>query len=379
MSNTTLENANKVVSWIESNHGYWNSDVLEIKESKVGGIGVFAKKDLDPTLTPELLLRLPKESILSAEKSSIANLILEEEIEGALALIIGFIYEKHYGNDSPWFEYIDTIHYKDSKGDLILPPSLWTKKEKLLFKGSELEIMGALDDEENKSAYENACTFALNQHEISSAIPIPWELDIEGKDDDEVLIKYKNFIAISHAIASRDFEIDAFHQVALVPGADLFNHTNKPTVRFESVFDVCGMCGSSAPCDHMQESDEEQDDSGSEDGENFGDEEMVEEEDDEQEADEQEDENESDENDNEAELFKGDSEDEIASDEDFESEEEEQEEKPKPKSKKRSLQEDTSASKKAKKSKKSRFSDLPVFASADDYAQYLDSDDEDYS
>ncbi len=88
---------------------------------------------------------------------------------------------------------------------------------------------------------------------------------------------------------------------------------------------------------------------------------------------------EADEDDNEAELFKGDSEDEIASDEDFESEEEEQEEKPKPKSKKRSLQEDTSAGKKTKKSKKSRFSDLPVFASADDYAQYLDSDDEDYS
>lgn len=305
MSNTTLENANKVVSWIKSNHGYWNSDVIEVKESKVGGIGVFAKKDLDPTLTPELLLRLPKESILSAEKSSIANLILEEEIEGALALIIAFIYEKHYGNDSPWFEYINTIHYKDSKGDLILPPSLWTKKEKLLFKGSEFEIMGALDDEENKSAYENACTFALNQHEISSAIPIPWELDIEGKDDDEVLIKYKNFIAISHAIASRDFEIDAFHQVALVPGADLFNHTNKPTVRFESVFDVCGMCGSSAPCDHMQESDEEQDDSGSEDGENSGDEEMAEEDDDdEQEADEH-DENVSDDNESDEDNYDG--------------------------------------------------------------------------
>lgn len=270
MSNTTLDNAQRVVTWIKDNNGYWNSDVLEIKESKVGGIGVFAKTDLDPTLTPKLLLRLPKESILSASKSSIANLLLEEEIEGALALIIAFIYEKHFGESSPWFEYIKTIDYKDPKGELILPPSLWTGKQKALFKGSEIELMGALDDEENKAAYETACTFALNQHEISSAIPIPWELDIEDKDDKEVFEKYKTFIAISHGIASRDFEIDQFHQIALVPGADLFNHTNKPTVRFESVFDVCPMCGSSGPCDHMdEESDDEADD---ESGEESGDE-----------------------------------------------------------------------------------------------------------
>jgi len=95
------------------------------------------------------------------------------------------------------------------------------------------------------------------------------------------------------------------------------------------------------------------------------------------------DDDEVDEDDNEAELFKGDSEDEIGSDEDFDEEsseeEEEEKEKGKPKSKKRSLQEDTSSSKKSKKSKKSTFKDLPVFASADDYAQYLDSEDEDYS
>lgn len=299
MSNTSLKNAHKVITWIESNQGFWNKEVLELKESKLGGIGVFAKKDLDPTLTPELLLRVPKDSLLSARKSSISNLIIEEEIDGALALIIAFIYEKHFGKTSPWFEYIQTIQYHDSQGELIVPPSLWTKKQKKLFKGSELELMGALDDEENKTAYESACTFALNQHEISSSIPIPWELDIEGKDDKEVFNKYKTFIAISHAIASRNFEIDAFHEVALVPGADLFNHSNKPTVRFESVFDVCEMCGSSTPCDHMVSDDESED----EEGEESGDEEMSEDdkeegEEEQEEGEEQEEEEESDEDEN---------------------------------------------------------------------------------
>ncbi|CCH45641.1 hypothetical protein BN7_5226 [Wickerhamomyces ciferrii] len=285
MSNTSLEDAKKVIHWIQTNQGFWNSDLLEIKESKLGGIGVFAKKDIEPTLKPELLLRLPKDSIFSAKKSSIANLLYEENLDGALALIIAFIYENHFGENSPWFEYLKTIIYKDQDNELILPPSLWTKSQKSLLKGSELEILGSLDDEENKSAYETACTFALNQNEISSSIPIPWEFDIQDKEDQEIFEKYKNFIAISHAIASRDFEIDSFHQVAMVPGADLFNHTNKPHVRFESVFDVCEMCGSAGPCDCIESE-------GEEDDEDMDDEEMSEEDDNEEGEDEEDNDNE---------------------------------------------------------------------------------------
>ncbi|CCH45784.1 Ribosome biogenesis protein [Wickerhamomyces ciferrii] len=88
------------------------------------------------------------------------------------------------------------------------------------------------------------------------------------------------------------------------------------------------------------------------------------------------DDDEAEDDDNEAELFKGNSEDELASDEEVD---EESEEEPAPKSKKRSFKETKQEAKPSKKSKKSKFSDLPVFASADDYSQYLNSDDEDFS
>jgi ribosome biogenesis protein MAK21 len=72
--------------------------------------------------------------------------------------------------------------------------------------------------------------------------------------------------------------------------------------------------------------------------------------------------------DEEANLFKGDSEDEIESDEEAEVE--------LTSSKKRALKEDAEAKPSKKKSRKSKFKELPTFASADDYAQYLDSDNE---
>lgn len=77
--------------------------------------------------------------------------------------------------------------------------------------------------------------------------------------------------------------------------------------------------------------------------------------------------------DEEAQLFKGDSEDEYNTDEAPSDIEEESEEEEKPKSKKRSTPHSRDNN---KKSKKAKLRDLPVFASADDYAKYLNSDEE---
>ncbi|CDR40037.1 CYFA0S04e02234g1_1 [Cyberlindnera fabianii] len=251
MSNTSLQNAEKVIQWIKSNDGFWDEAALELRQSPLGGVGVFAKENMDPSIENRVLLRLHKDTLLSFQKSYVANLIIEEQIEGALALVLAFIYEKHKLEESPWKDYISTIDYIDSKGKPILPPSLWKNNQKLMLQGTELEMMGALDESENQDAFERACTFAINQHESSGgAIEIPYELDIVGKEDDEVKERYEHFIAISHAVASRDFEIDEFHQVALCPGADLFNHEIRNNVRFESYFEVCVMCGALA-CDHV--------------------------------------------------------------------------------------------------------------------------------
>lgn len=260
MSNCSLEDAQKVVRWINSNLGFWEPS-LELRESPVGGVGVFTTEPLDDATTEsKVLLRLHKGSLLSSKTSCVANLLDDEEIDGVLGLILSFIYERDQGESSPWCDYISTIQYRDSQGELILPPSLWSKRQKRVLEGTELEIMGGLDDEETQMSYERACSFALSQHELSN-LAIPYEFDVVDKDEDELLLRYKTFVAVAHQIAARDFEIDEFHEIALCPGADLFNHGVRNTVRFESLFNVCGQCGDSA-CDHMmvEEEEEEEDD-----------------------------------------------------------------------------------------------------------------------
>lgn len=253
MTNSSVEDARKVVQWVQSNLGFWN-DKLEVKESKLGGVGVFAKQDLTNLNEdlPIVLMRIAKESLLSTRTCCINNLLYERQFDGTLGLVLGVIYELDQLDQSPWSDYLSSFKYTDSKGRLILPPGLWTKEEKFLLRGTELEIMGGLDDEQDKSVYETACEFAIS---IKELVKPPYCLDIEDVGDEKLQHKYQTFVAISRVISSRDFEVDAFHEIGLVPGADLFNHDLKPTVRFESFGDVCEMCGSVAGCDHMAQED----------------------------------------------------------------------------------------------------------------------------
>ncbi|KAH3676454.1 hypothetical protein WICPIJ_009110 [Wickerhamomyces pijperi] len=268
MSVTSLQDAQDVIGWIKSNNGHFNTDLLEIRPSPLGGIGVFAKQDIQLTedMPPPVLLRLHKDSLLSSQKSCVANLLYESQITGALALVIAFIYELELKELSPWWGFIKSIKYIDDKGHPILPPSAWSKNEKDLFQGSEIEMQGYLSVSELLESYEKACLFAV-RHSLESKgmISTPDILAIQTPQDEDIVDgKFQQFIAISHALASRNFEIDAFHEVALVPGADLFNHTNEPSVRFESVYEVCEACGAfEGGCEHVMISDYEDDEDNS--------------------------------------------------------------------------------------------------------------------
>lgn len=266
MSSTSLKDAQRVIEWIKVNSGHFNTDILEIKPSPLGGIGVFAKEDikLNPDLPPPVLLRLHKDSILSAHKSYISNLLYESKITGALALVIAFIYESELKEKSPWWPFIRSIKYLDDDNDNnspIVPPSAWSKKEQQLLRGSEIDVQGHLSVQELLDSYEKACLFAGLHNDISNgAVQIPDILNLSSESTANIPedLKFKHFIAISHALASRNFEIDAFHEVALVPGADLFNHTNDPSVRFESMYEVCEACGAfEGECDHIILTDDE--------------------------------------------------------------------------------------------------------------------------
>lgn len=60
------------------------------------------------------------------------------------------------------------------------------------------------------------------------------------------------FCRISTLISSRSFQVDAYHENALVPFADIFNHrSGNEHVHFETDFDVCEACGQLEYCEHQ--------------------------------------------------------------------------------------------------------------------------------
>lgn len=89
-----------------------------------------------------------------------------------------------------------------------------------------------------------------------------------GTNEDNDPYSFDKFIKISTLISSRAFEVDAFHENALVPFADIFNHKGEgEQVHFETEFEVCDACGALEYCEHqyldfLENSDEEHSDDG---------------------------------------------------------------------------------------------------------------------
>ncbi|AET40428.1 protein-lysine N-methyltransferase Ecym_6023 [Eremothecium cymbalariae DBVPG len=247
MSNTNQSDLKNIFSFVENCNGFFLHSHCEIRPSQHGGLGVFATQDIE---ADTVLLRVPKSSIFSAPNSSIANLLFDEGIDGMLALNIAFIYETTvFKNDSHWFKYLDSIKPTDDQGKLILPPSCWPAESKVALKGTALDLFyDALNPEEEvEEGFEIAMDLAY-KWQAEAHLPIPPALSrgVNAKT------QFLYFVAVAYALSSRVFEIDGYHESALVPIADLFNHhPTAPNVAFESITDVCEKCGEVDNCGHI--------------------------------------------------------------------------------------------------------------------------------
>ncbi|KAI8054189.1 uncharacterized protein B0P05DRAFT_581791 [Gilbertella persicaria] len=91
-----------------------------------------------------------------------------------------------------------------------------------------------------------------------------------GVDPEQGPYSFDKFLKISTLISSRAFEVDAYHENALVPFADIFNHRGENEhVHFETEFEVCDACGALEYCEHqflqyMDDSDAEEGEEGEE-------------------------------------------------------------------------------------------------------------------
>lgn len=280
MSSTVSSKVDPLVEWLDTN-AFWRHELV-VQTSKHGGLGVFLPPDEEEQ--DPLLLRIPKSNILSSKNSFIYNLIVEyshsdEEIDishGMLSLCLSVIYELSIGNKSPWFAYLNLIDFEGGS----LPLCLWDAKRKDQFKNTDVNMLNLFQVDEMVAFYIESCLFA---HEFASLVAIPkvFDVDIEGLDQDIVLSKYSAQLNVfgkyNQCVISRAFKVDDFHDLCLVPGADLFNHIDpiykdgqvegRENIHFECDGDVCEECGDEE-CDHQdddvaEDGDDEQDDSDS--------------------------------------------------------------------------------------------------------------------
>lgn len=257
MSNTAEDDLQDILKFCHDSNIHFAESKLVVKPSKWGGLGVFTTIDLEPG---EVLLRVPKDAVFSASNSSIANLLLEEEIDGMLGLNLAFIYETVvFGERSHWHRYLKSIKIQNSTGELYLPPSCWAENDKSQLRRTCLDTLyNALKPERDlRTGYKVAVDLAHKwNREAGLAIPSGVLEDVNDEN------QFLSFVASAYAVASRAFEIDNYHESALVPIADLFNHhVSTPDVRFESLYEVCPQCGEDGVCGHaMIDEDEEEED-----------------------------------------------------------------------------------------------------------------------
>ncbi|KAI8390892.1 uncharacterized protein BYT42DRAFT_173473 [Radiomyces spectabilis] len=220
-----------LLEWFESNGVQWDKEALEIRDVD-GSLGVYALNDI---AEKKRIVKIPKESILSAKNTGIANIFEDESIEGGCSLSLTVMYEMSQGQESPWYGYLQSL---PECADL---PILWSDAEKKLLQGTEMEDAVYNDLRDLEDDYKDIVENLLEKY--------PYIFSPEKKSQ---YFSFEKFRHVSTLVSSRSFEVDAYHENALVPFADLFNHrSGNEHVHFETDFDVCDACGALEYCEHQ--------------------------------------------------------------------------------------------------------------------------------
>ncbi|KAG1053647.1 hypothetical protein G6F43_004299 [Rhizopus delemar] len=222
----------RLTKWFDDNNIKWDKDALSIKELD-GSFGIFALKDMKKSDT---IVKIPKEVILSTKTCGIANILDEANLEGGCPLALAVLYEIAQKEDSPWYGYLQAL--PDQGEDL---PMFWEEEEKEWFRGTEME----------SPVYNDFNDLEDDYHELIEPLLEAYPYIFKRKDEEDPY-SFDKFVKASTLISSRAFEVDAFHETALVPFADLFNHRGQGEhVHFETEFQVCEACGVLEFCEHQ--------------------------------------------------------------------------------------------------------------------------------
>ncbi|KIR24722.1 hypothetical protein I309_06449 [Cryptococcus deuterogattii LA55] len=210
--------------------------------SASSGYRIVAERDIE---VGELLLSLPKFSILSQQTASLSALThLASTSHTILNLSLCLLHEIRLFTDSKFYGYLQSLP-RDMGAGL---PLFWgigkgTEVEDgerglQWLKGTEAEKELRKSEKEGLSLPDVYAFYLHTSHLLppTSTDPLP-----------------SPFLAFVHAymlISTRAFRIDLYHLTALCPFADLLNHSAIPHTCLASDDFVCYICGSLNICEH---------------------------------------------------------------------------------------------------------------------------------
>ncbi|KAJ9068606.1 hypothetical protein DSO57_1026946 [Entomophthora muscae] len=246
----------ELFSWFQKHHIWFDKDKLKIKHSNCQPLpalafstepeeipihtegmsfSVLAKTDIP---TDAIVCKIPKLAVLSWRTGGVSNILEDEEIAGAISLVLTLMYESQQGFKSPWYGYLQSLP------EYVSLPSMWSEEE--------LSLLEGVDSLSKAQKTRN------DQIEDYSEIVVPLV-----KKYPEVFQKkffsLNNFFRACSLVSSRAFHLDDYHGDSMIPLADMFNHrSGLEHVHFESS-DACFECGEHGDCNHIMEevSDEE--------------------------------------------------------------------------------------------------------------------------
>ncbi|KAJ3282795.1 hypothetical protein HK104_010721, partial [Borealophlyctis nickersoniae] len=197
-------------------------------------MGVVAVRDLR---VGETVCRISKEAILSPKTTAIADILEQHDLSiGVLGLTVALAFEMSLGEKSPFFGYLSTLPERENL------PIFWSEAELEELKGTDLGEAVLRDKALLIDDFETHVVPMCKEHpDLLPPSKITCDL----------------FLRAASLVASRAFQVDAFHGDSMVPLADTFNHkTNAEIVHFESEGDVCPTCGSFYECDCNDDDDD---------------------------------------------------------------------------------------------------------------------------
>lgn len=232
------------------------------------GFGVFVKREASNVIERQTLMLVPKTAILSPKSSSIlpfieAHQLYSSDATSGLYLSLTLLHEFLIGPSGAWWGYLQSLPQvqcnsgADFRWGVSLP--LHWDQDGVNWKwieGTEAAriVQRANDDPTGHNEGFSMSMPRLRHFFDRTVLPTLRRAHATLFDDcASADTLWADFIGMHSIVSSRAFVVDMFHGQAMVPLADMFNHTEDANVHFEADDEVCDECGALGKCDHSDD------------------------------------------------------------------------------------------------------------------------------